>query len=140
MRMISPRGKAVHYPMSSPRKRDVTEQESGEIQDKAEALEHQVEQRLHEAERHEHRHHILTTAVTLLHVAIAITTIAIITKGRRWPWHMGLALGAAGVGWRATLICDHRVSLASNATAQAGAQSLAAALASGVAGMNSSKS
>jgi len=71
--------------------------ESGQIQDKAEALEHQVEQRLHEAERHEHRHHILTTAVTLLHVAIAITTIAIITKGRRWPWHMGLALGAAGV-------------------------------------------
>ena len=71
--------------------------ESGQIQDKAEALEHQVEQRLHEAERHEHRHHILTTAVTFLHVAIAITTIAIITKGRRWPWHMGLALGAAGV-------------------------------------------
>jgi hypothetical protein len=34
-----------------------------------------------------------------LHVAIAITTIAIaiITKGRRWPWHMGLALGTAGV-------------------------------------------
>ena len=67
------------------------------MQDKAEGFEHQVEQRLHEAERHEHRHHILTTGVTLLHVAIAITTIAIITKGRRWPWHMGLALGVAGV-------------------------------------------
>lgn len=72
-------------------------QESAEIQERAQGLEHQVEQRVHEAERHEHRHHILTTAVTLLHVAIAITTIAIIAKGRRWPWHIGLALGAAGV-------------------------------------------
>jgi len=71
--------------------------ESGDIQDKAEGLETLVEQRLHEAERHERRHHILTTAVTSLHVAIAITTIAIIMKGRRWPWHLGLALGAVGV-------------------------------------------
>lgn len=73
------------------------EKELGDIQDKAEKLERQVEQRLQEAERHEHRHHILTAAVTLLHVAIAITTIAIITKGSRWPWHAGLLLGAAGV-------------------------------------------
>jgi hypothetical protein len=48
------------------------EKESVDIQSNAEGLERQVEQRLHEAERHEHRHHILTTAVTLLHVAIAI--------------------------------------------------------------------
>jgi hypothetical protein len=73
------------------------EKESGDIQEKAEKLERQVEQRLQEAERHEHRHHILTTAVTLLHVAIAITTIAIIMKGRRWPWYIGLMLGSAGV-------------------------------------------
>ncbi len=73
------------------------ETESSDIQKKAEELEHQVENRLREAERHEHRHHILTSAVTLLHVGIAITTIAIIIKGRRWPWHLGLALGAAGV-------------------------------------------
>ncbi len=73
------------------------EKEGTEIQTKAEALERQVEGRLREAERHEHRHHILTTAVTLVHVAIAITTIAIITKGHRWPWHAGLALGVAGV-------------------------------------------
>jgi heme/copper-type cytochrome/quinol oxidase subunit 4 len=70
--------------------------ESAEIKLKAEEYERQVDQRLHQAERHEHRHYILTTAVTLLHVAIAITTIAIIMKGRRWPWHAGLALGAAG--------------------------------------------
>ena len=71
--------------------------ESKEIQDKAEGLEREVEHRLHEADRHEHRHHVLTVAVTLLHVAIAVTTIAIITKGRRWPWNLGIALGAAGV-------------------------------------------
>jgi Domain of unknown function (DUF4337) len=73
------------------------EKESADIQIKAKEFEHQVEQRLREAERHEHRHHILTEAVTLVHVAIAITTIAIITKGHRWPWHAGLLLGAAGV-------------------------------------------
>jgi hypothetical protein len=31
----------------------------------------------------EHLRHILTVAVTLLHVAIAIATIAIIVRGRR---------------------------------------------------------
>ena len=56
----------------------------------------EFEERLHEAERHEHRHRILTTAVTLVHVAIAITTIAIIMKGRKWPWYLGMSLGAAG--------------------------------------------
>jgi hypothetical protein len=71
--------------------------ESQDISAKAEDLQHKVEERLHEAERHERRHHILTTAVTLLHVAIAITTIAIITKGRRWPWFCGLALAGSGV-------------------------------------------
>lgn len=67
------------------------------IKVEAEALEHRVEQSLHEAERHEKRHHVLTTAVTLLHAAIAISTIAIITKGRRWPWFGGLGLAAVGV-------------------------------------------
>jgi hypothetical protein len=71
--------------------------ESKDIQAKAEGLEHQVEARLHEAERHEHRHHILTTAVTLLHVGIAITTIAIVTRGHRWPWFAGMALAAGGM-------------------------------------------
>lgn len=73
------------------------EDESRAIKSEAEGFEHHVEEHLHEAERHEHRHHILTTAVTLLHASIAIATIAIITKGRRWPWFGGLALAAAGV-------------------------------------------
>jgi hypothetical protein len=73
------------------------EDESKAVKTDAEGLEHQVEEHLHEAEHHEHRHHVLTMAVTLLHAAIAISTIAIITKGRKWPWYAGLALTAAGV-------------------------------------------
>ena len=38
------------------------------------------------SEVHERRHHILTIAVTLLHVAIAVATIAIIMRGQLWPW------------------------------------------------------
>ncbi len=36
---------------------------------------------------HEHRHHRLTLAATFLHVGIAVSTIAIIAKGQRWPWY-----------------------------------------------------
>jgi hypothetical protein len=71
--------------------------ESKEVRAKAEELEHRVEERLHAAEKHEHRHHWLTLAATLVHVAIAITTIAIVTRGHRWPWYCGLALSVAGV-------------------------------------------
>jgi hypothetical protein len=63
---------------------------------KGQAFEHQSEEKLGDSERHEHRHHILTVAVTLLHVAIAIATIAIIVRGQRWPWYAALALGAIG--------------------------------------------
>ncbi|MGH6857085.1 MAG: DUF4337 family protein [Methylocella sp.] len=63
---------------------------------KGTALERQAEEKLTDSERHENRHHILTVAVTLLHVAIAIATIAIIVRGQRWPWYAALALGAGG--------------------------------------------
>ena len=63
---------------------------------KGQALEHQTEEKLRESEGHEHRHHILTVAVTLLHIAIAIATIAIIVRGQRWPWYAALALGVMG--------------------------------------------
>jgi Domain of unknown function (DUF4337) len=55
-----------------------------------------AEEKLRDSERHEDRHHILTVAVTFLHVAIAIATIAIIVRGQRWPWYAALALGAIG--------------------------------------------
>lgn len=68
-----------------------------ELQKKGQALEHQTEVKLFESQHHEHRHHVLTISVTLLHVAIAIATLAIVMRGARWPWYSALALGAAGL-------------------------------------------
>ena len=51
---------------------------------------------LERAERHEVRHGRLTMASTLLHMAIAIATLAIILH-RRWPWLTALALSAGGL-------------------------------------------
>jgi hypothetical protein len=68
-----------------------------EIEKQARDYEHKSHEALEASEVHEHRHHILTIAVTLLHVSIAIATIAIIVRGHRWPWHGALLLGAAGV-------------------------------------------
>ena len=62
----------------------------------AEALERERDAKLEGSVHHEHRHHILTTGVTLIHVAIAVATISIIKRGRRWPWHTALALGTLG--------------------------------------------
>jgi hypothetical protein len=47
------------------------------------------------AEVHERRHGRLTIASTLLHMSIAIATLAIILT-RRWPWLASLALAAGG--------------------------------------------
>ena len=69
------------------------EQDSAKIQADAKALEQQVDEKLTDSELHTRRHHILTLAVTLLHIAIAIATLSIIMRGRRWPWHGSLALG-----------------------------------------------
>jgi len=49
------------------------------------------------ADRHEHRHARLTVASTLLHMAIAIATLAILLH-RRWPWLTSIGLSAVGVG------------------------------------------
>ena len=48
------------------------------------------------AEVHERRHGRLTIASTLLHMAIAIATLAIILH-KPWPWYAALALTAAGL-------------------------------------------
>lgn len=73
------------------------EAEAKEIEKKAHELEEQRDHALHKGQSHEHRHHGLTLAATLVHVGIAVTTLAIITKGRRWPWMVGIALAAVGV-------------------------------------------
>ena len=62
----------------------------------AKALEAKRDAALGRAERHETRHERLTVASTLLHMAIAIATLAIILT-RRWPWFAALALSAAGL-------------------------------------------
>jgi len=68
-----------------------------DIQKQAKALEAARDARNEEAEVHERRHGRLTIASTLLHMAIAIATLAIILT-RRWPWFTALALAAAGAG------------------------------------------
>jgi hypothetical protein len=65
------------------------------IQDEAKALEKERDAHLTRADVAEARHHRLTMGATLLHMGIAIATIAIIA-GRRWPWLASLVLGAAG--------------------------------------------
>ena len=71
--------------------------EGVQIQSQATDLGNQVEAKLQAGEVHERRHQVLTMAVTLLHVAIAIATVSIIVRGARWPWLGALALGAAGL-------------------------------------------
>ena len=65
------------------------------IQEEAKALEKERDAHLKRAEVSEERHHRLTMGATLLHMGIAIATIAIIA-GNRWPWLASLALGVAG--------------------------------------------
>ena len=76
--------------------------ESKDIQKEAEEFVKQRDEKLKESNMHEGRHHVLTTGVTLLHVAIAVATVAIITKGQKWPWYVAIAMGLAGVAWSAT--------------------------------------
>jgi hypothetical protein len=74
---------------------------SAEAKTKAEELEHERDAKLAESTGHEHRHHTLTAAVTLLHVSIAIATISIIMRGRRWPWYGAMVVGAVGTAMAA---------------------------------------
>ncbi len=72
------------------------ETESRETQKKAEELEKSVAEENQSSARHEHRHQILTLAATLLHISIAIATIAIVMRGQRWPYTTAVILGIAG--------------------------------------------
>ena len=55
-----------------------------------------VSEDLEQSEQFEVRHGRLTVASTLLHMSIAIATLAIIL-GRRWPWFTALGLSALGL-------------------------------------------
>jgi len=67
------------------------------VQAKAQGFEAQSRAASEDAEVHERRHGRLTLASTLLHMAIAIATLAIILH-KRWPWLTSLALAAVGLG------------------------------------------
>jgi hypothetical protein len=67
------------------------------IQAKAKTFEAARDRMNEAAEVHERRHGRLTIASTLLHMAIAIATLAILLQ-TRWPWLTALALTAVGVG------------------------------------------
>ena len=72
------------------------EADSRETQKLAQELERDVREQNEGSERHEHRHQILTMSATVLHIAIAIATIAIIMRGRRWPYYTAVTLGVLG--------------------------------------------
>ena len=86
------------------------ETESADIQTEAKKLEAESVAKLKEGDIHETRHHILTGAVTLLHIGIAMATIAIVTGGKRWPWYASILLGLGGVtatGWAYMPLAAH---------------------------------
>ncbi|MBV9430591.1 MAG: DUF4337 family protein [Hyphomicrobiales bacterium] len=80
---------------------------SKQIESEARKLESEVEGSQEESRTHEHRHHRLTLAATFLHVGIAVSTIAIIARGQRWPWYMALLLGVAGIAVAASAYALH---------------------------------
>ncbi|GGC64692.1 DUF4337 family protein [Chelatococcus reniformis] len=53
-------------------------------------------ERLTDARLRSGRHQILTAAVTLVQIAIAVAAISIVARGQRWPWYVAVALGVAG--------------------------------------------
>jgi len=74
------------------------EGQTRDLQKKAEELEHKRDEKLEASNKHEEKHHGLTLAATLVHISIAVATIAIIAKGQKWPWYVAIVLGAAGAG------------------------------------------
>ena len=72
------------------------EDQSRATQKKAENLEAKVENANAGSEHHEHRHQILTIAATFLHISIAVATIAIVMRGKRWPYRAAIILGVMG--------------------------------------------
>jgi hypothetical protein len=87
-------GKAEEFGKEAQRYAD----ESKDIMRDAKELEQQRDEKLSEADHHEVRHHGLTVSATMVHIAIAIATISIITRGQRWPWIASIILGVSGAG------------------------------------------
>jgi Na+-translocating ferredoxin:NAD+ oxidoreductase RnfC subunit len=70
--------------------------EENDIQTGAKHLEEQSQDRWHDSDHHSHRQHVLTLAVTLVHVGIAISSLALFTR-RRAALNGALALSFGGI-------------------------------------------
>jgi hypothetical protein len=84
--------KAADYAKTS--KEQVEKQ--GEIKKQAQEREAERDKLMAASRLHEHRHHWLTGAATMMEIGIAICTVAIITR-RRHFWLGSIALAAAGL-------------------------------------------
>jgi hypothetical protein len=71
-------------------------QEEEEVQAKAGGLEEESHAKWDKSARHTERQHTLTLGVTLVHIGIAISSLAIFTN-RRLPLNGALALAIAGI-------------------------------------------
>jgi hypothetical protein len=69
----------------------------GKVKDRAKDFETERDKLVEESAEHEHRHHKLTVAATLVEIGIALSTVAIITK-RRPMWYGAVLLGLIGAG------------------------------------------
>ena len=49
-----------------------------------------------ESRKHEERHHWLSAAATLFEIAIALSTVSIVTR-KNWLWQAGATLGVVGI-------------------------------------------
>lgn len=89
----------VHGPKAEEYARTSQEQveKQGEIRKRAAERESERDALMAQSRLHEHRHHWLTGAATMLEIGIAISTVAIITR-RRPFWLGAMLLGVAGVG------------------------------------------
>ena len=70
--------------------------EEGEVQEKAKELEEESHAKWELSSHHTHRQHTLTLAETLLHVGIAVASLALFTK-RRLALNGALLLTAGGI-------------------------------------------
>jgi hypothetical protein len=66
-----------------------------EAQNKAKEFEAESAANMAKSNLHEHHHHWISVGATLLEMAIAISTIAIITR-KTWPWIGAVGLGVVG--------------------------------------------
>lgn len=81
-------------PFSDKAKRYAQEEE--DVQAKATELEEQSRAEWERSTHHTHRLHVLTLAATLVHIGIAVSSLAIFTS-RRLPLHGALVLAAGGI-------------------------------------------